>query len=1412
MAAETVIIDVQTNYSDRMSPGIDASGQKLDKMMQSIEKMQKQLEKLTGSKANPTVEVNDKATSKLEKVGGLLKSIGSKAIKTTVSIVDKATAPLRGIMNYALSIKGVLTGLATGAAFNTFISSPIALADQIETAQIGFETMLGSADKATKMMDEIKAFAAKTPFDTTGVVSSVQQMMRAGWSADQVMTDIEKIGNAAAAAGQGTEGVQGIVLALQQMSMAGKLNAQDMMQLTNRGVKAWQYVADAMGVTVQEARKMSQDGLIPVETAIQGIIDGMSEYDGMMDKMSTRTVSGLMSNLQDTFDIKIVEKWGKGLVSGATEGLAKFGDFLDSIDPMLQEAGSSLEKWGNEISTAVFDVLENRLEDLKGVFSSTEFKNAGAFEKIQIMWDKVISEPFGKWWDTTGYPWMVKKMGNLGEGLGKGLSEIFKGILGWNAGDSIDDATTIGSSFAKGFLDGFDGSGVTKALTESIKNAIQDALNIFSGNGDGSSWVSAALLGYGGLKAIKGIGDISSLFGGPTAGSLIGKGTGKIFNYLATTTAAGKYGGNIAAMNMAGGGVGIGSQLAAGGAMAGGLVAGATLLSGGHDFYSAIKADNNEEAKAYTKSSAWKVGGVGAGAAAGAAIGTALGGPIVGTLIGAGIGGLVGWYQGSKAIKEYEQSVKDAEEAERQAIITKEKDKYATEEMKEAVEDLANGTITAEQFNQIWKNSAEVSDDLANHFGKLSLSMEEINSMAEKMILGDATKSLNEFASAAEQTQSSLSSLQSSQTSMVKLNWKAQMGFIDDEQSISEFQSGIDSLIQNAKSYVEDSHYEATAAINVFLEPGESADGETSVLNTLYEQINTELSGATEKLQKAVDEALGDGKISPTDTITIEVDGIEVEMNEADAIRTLQDKVTEITDKIANAKHEAKMTQIQVDFQMSDLDVTSWEKLQSAIEEEMASKKVTLEDAFNARVASYNLEFGEGLITQEELDQKTAEATKDYTAKIDEMKAEVEKFNFDSLEQTYGEELNKAFENMNLTGTFEEKFKAAMEGADSKGVNISEYLKFDDSTSEASQENIGQIADSIASKIGDSLKDADYSSASEGITNGLNETLIVGVNDTDVTAPSDALTEKLNGMTPEDGFTFDGMKDGVKTGAENAITEGVNSIDASTVCDPLSELISTYTFSETPSFSGIEGPVKEGIQTAVKKGAEALSLEGDLGVPGKVDSAVSGGMTADKFSGTGGKAASACQSAIKSAFDGTTMTANANIQVTPDISLTKSTFSINASGGATGSTDVELSIGGHAAGGLVGSKVLSWLAEEGYPEFVIPTAPHRRARALDLLSQAEETLGVEKHASGGIVGGMLPASGSKTPSGESSGGSGKNISVNVGGVTISVNTDSGSGDIISQIQAKKAQISSVISEMLAEALEESFENMPLAAQ
>jgi len=102
----------------------------------------------------------------------------------------------------------------------------------------------------------------------------------------------------------------------------------------------------------------------------------------------------------------------------------------------------------------------------------------------------------------------------------------------------------------------------------------------------------------------------------------------------------------------------------------------------------------------------------------------------------------------------------------------------------------------------------------------------------------------------------------------------------------------------------------------------------------------------------------------------------------------------------------------------------------------------------------------------------------------------------------------------------------------------------------------------------------------------------------------------------------------------------------------------------------------------------------------------------------------------------------ANVNVTPEYKLDGS-FAANGLGVNGKSMQPKETLPSrHAAGGYVGAPQLSWLAEEGYGEFVIPTAPGRRRRALELYRQAGNALGISRHADGGFV---IPGAGDAMP-------------------------------------------------------------------
>ena len=458
MANKEIVIDVVSEYSDHASSGLQQTGK-------NAEKASREMDKLGKKRAKPKLGLEDKASPVLDKFGkkgdglgkktwtpklglkdtataGIKKamsagmSFGRKTFSAVLKIDDKVTSQIKKIpsviskiKNSIFSLKTLAGGVMTGIAAKKLIADPVSLADEFQTYQIGFETMLKSKKKAMKFMDSAKKFASVTPFDTSAVVSNAQRMLAYGFSDKDIIPDLTKIGNASAALGAGEEGISRVSRALGQMKTNGRLNAEDMNQLTDVGINAWKYLADAEGKSIAKIREMSQKGEISGDKAVNTILNGLKEFDGMMDKTSNSTVSGLMSNIKDTFDINIVSKWGKGLQKGATKGLGEFADYLDKSDAKLKEAGTSLEKLGEYASTSVFKGLEKAGDKIDDLISMPKFQNASIGGKISIAWDELIANPFSNWWDSKGKPAIVKKITGIGKDIAKAGGNWFKESL-----------------------------------------------------------------------------------------------------------------------------------------------------------------------------------------------------------------------------------------------------------------------------------------------------------------------------------------------------------------------------------------------------------------------------------------------------------------------------------------------------------------------------------------------------------------------------------------------------------------------------------------------------------------------------------------------------------------------------------------------------------------------------------------------------------------------------------------------------------------------------------------------------------------------------------------------------------------------------------------------------------------------
>ena len=268
---------------------------------------------------------------------------------------SRATKGVGGLNTALLGVAatGVAATALVGAGLFKMGQFGLEAAANMEQTQVAFEGILGSTSAANKFLEELRVFAARTPFEFPDLATAAKQLLAVGFAAEDVLPVMTDIGNVAATLGVGAEGINSVVRALGQMKGKGKASAEELMQISEAipGFSAVGAVAQHLGVTTAEAFDMIADGAVPADVAIDGIIAGMKEFPGAAGAMERQaaTLLGVFSTFKDTVRDALVTGIQPALggittaindampsIASALGGLgASFGGVISALVPVL---------------------------------------------------------------------------------------------------------------------------------------------------------------------------------------------------------------------------------------------------------------------------------------------------------------------------------------------------------------------------------------------------------------------------------------------------------------------------------------------------------------------------------------------------------------------------------------------------------------------------------------------------------------------------------------------------------------------------------------------------------------------------------------------------------------------------------------------------------------------------------------------------------------------------------------------------------------------------------------------------------------------------------------------------------------------------------------------------------------------
>lgn len=224
--------------------------------------------------------------------------------------------------------------------FGALGAMSVKMSAEIQQTRAALVTLTRSADTADKLLKEIKTFAATTPFEFKGLAKASQQMIAFGFEAKAVVPILNAVGDAVSGLGGSQENMDSIVRVLGQIQTKGKVTAKEIMQLSQQGINAWQYLADAANVSVAEIQKTVSKGGMASSQALTAIITGMSkQFKGGMEAQS-KTLLGIWATVRENMT-GVMRQIGEAITKGfdLEKTFGRFSKWLTAFTVEIDKSG-----------------------------------------------------------------------------------------------------------------------------------------------------------------------------------------------------------------------------------------------------------------------------------------------------------------------------------------------------------------------------------------------------------------------------------------------------------------------------------------------------------------------------------------------------------------------------------------------------------------------------------------------------------------------------------------------------------------------------------------------------------------------------------------------------------------------------------------------------------------------------------------------------------------------------------------------------------------------------------------------------------------------------------------------------------------------------------------------------------------
>ncbi len=303
----------------------------------------------------------EKLEKEIDKIGKTSKKSGQDVKNGFLDNFNKLGFAIQTVKNIAGTVARVI-----GPVFQEGMARQTATVNFTTLLRTDGDTAKTAAKKGKEFADALRNSTAAALYGTSTINDAAKNMLSFGIDSGKTQTVLKQIGDIAAGDAQKFGSLS---LAFAQISSAGKLGGQDLMQLINAGFNPLTEMSKKTGKSIGELKEDMSKGLISakdVEEAFAAATAEGGQFHGMLDDIKNNTLQGQLAVLQGVFDdikakvFELILPFAQKLIPIIQE---KLPPIIDALIPKLEALTPVFDGiiW---VITQLFEYITNNIDEL----------------------------------------------------------------------------------------------------------------------------------------------------------------------------------------------------------------------------------------------------------------------------------------------------------------------------------------------------------------------------------------------------------------------------------------------------------------------------------------------------------------------------------------------------------------------------------------------------------------------------------------------------------------------------------------------------------------------------------------------------------------------------------------------------------------------------------------------------------------------------------------------------------------------------------------------------------------------------------------------------------------------------------------------------------------------------------------